>query len=400
MRKSYLVTLGTILVAILFVAATLRSGNPPTGWTGAGTESTCNLCHSGASPNSGLGVLTFSMDGGTANYTPGNTHTVNVSLTDPTQTRFGFSLTVLDSNDNAVGTLIRTDMTNTSLASSNGRQYMGHRNAGSFNTWQFDWQAPATDVGPVHFYVSSNAADFNFGTSGDTIYNGIYTFTTPVASEPCSRDIFEPNDTIAEAAALPIIGIFESAGICDDGDIDWYTFNVASAQNNILLRLVAPDIDLSAEVYSPQNMLIQSQTAVANGEAILDMNNLATGTHYIKIYNSSDASSSENYKLFIQRRNTPFIRSATSIKDLTSETSFTVYSPSSDQLRIKWNAQEASSYTLSLIDVKGQTVLTQHLREGKGSIEKQLFTGQLKAGVYWIQLESIFGRNVKKIAVF
>ena len=48
----------------------------------------------------------------------------------------------------------------------------------------FSWTAPATDVGPVTFYVAANAANNNGNNQGDQIYNTKVTLTPAAVPTP------------------------------------------------------------------------------------------------------------------------------------------------------------------------------------------------------------------------
>jgi hypothetical protein len=95
---------------------------------------------------------------------------MQVSVTDPGKMRFGFELVALRSGNQQAGAITLVSSTNTALQTQAGKSYLSHRNASSTNTWTFTWQAPATNVGPVTFYMAGNAANGNNNTSGDYIY--------------------------------------------------------------------------------------------------------------------------------------------------------------------------------------------------------------------------------------
>jgi len=172
-----LLTKPLILVALL-ATATLTwafSGGPPDGVSGAPGDNDCTACHSSFEVNSGDGMLTITAPG---DYAPGDTLTIEVDLAQTDQQRWGFESTVLDGSNNPVGELLVTDATNTQKSvGGGGREYLKHTSSGTYNGtpdaslgWSFDWVAPASDVGPVTFYVAGNAANGNFNNQGDFIY--------------------------------------------------------------------------------------------------------------------------------------------------------------------------------------------------------------------------------------
>ena len=112
-------------------------------------------------------------------YTPGQTQIVTVTVEDPAAQRWGFEASprlASDAANSGAGTLATLDG-NTQLLQNGGRcsgspirrpvQGRGRRVPLSF---QFNWTAPASDVGDVAFYVAANAANGNGAPTGDLIY--------------------------------------------------------------------------------------------------------------------------------------------------------------------------------------------------------------------------------------
>src|SRR5260370_14999686 len=65
-------------------------------------------------------------------------------------------------------------------------------NPGKF---EFDWNVPASDVGPVTIYVAANAANGDLSQNGDHIYTANYTLTAgPASPAPAitSRGLVKP----------------------------------------------------------------------------------------------------------------------------------------------------------------------------------------------------------------
>ena len=93
-------------------------------------------------------------------------------------------MTALNGNNVRAGSFTSID-TNTILNSSDNK-YIQHTSAGTgqgisnMHSWTFKWTAPANDVGPINFYAAGNAANNNFGTSGDYIYTQSATSEVPV----------------------------------------------------------------------------------------------------------------------------------------------------------------------------------------------------------------------------
>src|SRR6185436_4504463 len=74
---------------------------PPTAHTGGFSEVTCARCHTGpVNPPGGRVVITPP-----PSYTPGSTVPIQVTIQDPTMTRWGFELSARFSNGTQAGTL-------------------------------------------------------------------------------------------------------------------------------------------------------------------------------------------------------------------------------------------------------------------------------------------------------
>ena len=174
MKKKFTIYL-LFFAAITFISLTPNTGNKnsgqaPIGRTGAPGEGTCAGCHSGGSYT---GQILFEIgDEPITEYTPGETYTIAFT-SDFNAPRFGFSVTALNANDEPAGdfTVLNDDNTSRAVAVNN-RQYIGHKNANDNNVWEFEWTAPATDVGNVTFYYVINAANGDGGTGGDYIELG------------------------------------------------------------------------------------------------------------------------------------------------------------------------------------------------------------------------------------
>ncbi|MCP4290943.1 MAG: T9SS type A sorting domain-containing protein [bacterium] len=162
-----------LIMSLNISLAMAYSSGPPNGRTNAPGESTCTGCHSSFPLNSGSGTLAVSGIGET--YEAGQNYDLTISLDDPSASRWGFELTVIGEDGNAIGNLVNLNgHTQTSNASS--RLYMKQTSAGTQNgttggvTWPFRWNAPEAGSGEATIYIAGNAANGNFSTSGDRIY--------------------------------------------------------------------------------------------------------------------------------------------------------------------------------------------------------------------------------------
>ena len=186
------------------------SSNPPNGYTGAPpTFNTCASsaggCHSG-----GGGTGSISIMGLPSNINPSTTYpiTVTVSRTNTVPQEAGFQLTVLDGNNNSIGTL-----SNPGPGSTVSGIYHEHSPsqpfAGDDVVFTVDWTSPASGNTFVSMYAAALLANGTGGTGGDavvtTISEGIFMtgggqITVDVTGTNVS--CFGGNDGTATATAM------------------------------------------------------------------------------------------------------------------------------------------------------------------------------------------------------
>ena len=153
--------------------------------TGAPGETTCASasCHLGT-PNSGNATIDLLLDDSLANYTPGTTHKVQISIANPqTASKNGFQVIALDSLANSVGTFELIDENQTKLIENADKTYITHSAGGNGATsWEMNWTAPAEDAGEITFYFAVNDANGNNSRMGDQVYTGSKGFVSATAT--------------------------------------------------------------------------------------------------------------------------------------------------------------------------------------------------------------------------
>jgi uncharacterized protein (TIGR03437 family) len=208
-RKLTLAKIAAVMSAIPFLLYAYEYG-PDAGVAGVpGENGTCSQvgCHTGTGVNAGGGSVSVALPQGLA-YAPGTTQHLVVTIDDAAQRRWGFELTARLANDTktvagtfsptdnrtqlmcASADLVRQVNANSTCAANLPLVYIEHTLAG-YNAiqpnpgkYEFDWNPPATDVGPVTIYVAANAANGDLTQNGDHIYTATYTLTAQSACQP------------------------------------------------------------------------------------------------------------------------------------------------------------------------------------------------------------------------
>lgn len=153
--------------------ARANSNRPPSRSTGGPGESNCTICHDGSAVNSGAGIV--ALNGLPANYMPNQAIPLTIAVTQAGRSKFGFQVTAIDDTGKQAGLIVVTDAARTILTTGtvagNTRQYIGQTLAGTnAGNYAFTWNAPATAVGRVTFYVTGMAANGDGDTPGDSTY--------------------------------------------------------------------------------------------------------------------------------------------------------------------------------------------------------------------------------------
>ena len=167
-------------------AVKAESATPSIRFTGAPTDGgqNCSACHTQSGAPQGSVTLDV------AEYTPGVTQSIQITITDPRASRAGFELTARSVSDETrsagsftagPGVQVRCDDGSGSRTGSlppcpsPPREFAEHLGAltaprGSTFTFNVNWTAPSAEIGKIVFYLSAVAADGDSTAFGDTVY--------------------------------------------------------------------------------------------------------------------------------------------------------------------------------------------------------------------------------------
>ena len=176
---------GAIPVALLYAYS---ADGPEAGNSGAPGETDCTSCHGGTANSHGGSITAVFSSGST--YVPGGLPIeITVNVTDASNPSHGFQMSSrtvdntqagrFDPKQGFPGLLVLCENDNLRQGICPGgapREFIEH-NAPRTGTWTFLWTPPATNIGPVTFYLAGNAVDGNGNEFGDYVYTKTYTLT-------------------------------------------------------------------------------------------------------------------------------------------------------------------------------------------------------------------------------
>lgn len=148
---------------------------PPAAHTGGFDEPTCQDCHFEAALNEGQGRLT--LDGVPAQYSPGTTYPLTVTLVQRDLKAGGFQLSARDATGAQAGTLgaAPADTERTGVTVAGDVAYIHHVLEGvtpvgpDTARWKVLWTAPRSGA-EVRFHLAANAANDDMSPLGDFVY--------------------------------------------------------------------------------------------------------------------------------------------------------------------------------------------------------------------------------------
>jgi uncharacterized protein (TIGR03437 family) len=176
---------------------TAAPGDDPKACASAG----CHTSNSNGGPiNAGGGSVTATFPGGSLTYTPGGPPImITVTVTDPANTGYGFQMTARLDSDLANGQagdftaganqIVLCDSGSPKMVGKACLEFIEHNYqpgtaVKSTAPYTFSWTPPATNVGPVHFYVAGNAVTGKLplaASGADHVYTASYVLTPATA---------------------------------------------------------------------------------------------------------------------------------------------------------------------------------------------------------------------------
>jgi len=237
MKKNLLI-ISAFALSILGTTAFIKSSNGIAGKTGAPGEQTCSGCHSG-----GQGATTVSISSIPAfvsnQYIPGQSYTVNITVSSTALSAFGFGCEILNgttqaaTNAGVISSIAGSSQILNNGAKTNATHISASAGSGSpsSKTFSFKWVAPTS--GTAAIYAAGNAVNSNGGTSGD-LSNSTSLILTPNVSSGINANTKEvvnlnvyPNP-IAETINLQYV-------LLKSGNVKASIFDIQGKEVDILI---------------------------------------------------------------------------------------------------------------------------------------------------------------------
>ncbi|NRA10410.1 MAG: hypothetical protein HRT57_00475 [Crocinitomicaceae bacterium] len=178
-------------------SAHLQNNGGQASLTGAPGESDCTFCHTGSVLDGSSENQFALVDAGfnpVGAYIPGASYTATLQLGSNPDKK-GFSSTTLENGGNSMAGSLTGMIIGGTQDFQNGagtKDYVSHKNSSNtnaFTLWSWTWDAPASDVGPVTFYIASNVANDNDLKTGDEIYLSQHIINSSAGIEEVKNDV-------------------------------------------------------------------------------------------------------------------------------------------------------------------------------------------------------------------
>jgi len=234
-------------------------------------------------------------------------------------------------------------------------------------------------------------------TTGTSSFSDIGTFTT--ASSDLCADIYEPNNTLATAAAIPVNTTI-NATLSTGSDVDIYevTNNVDNASMVVILYNLPEDYDL--RLYKSDGTLISSSINTGTTDEQIVYSSAAAGTYYVKVFSSGGFFTSANcYSLFVKmsgnQSRLSHIGNETSTKFSTSLSP----NPANNKATLSYSIDEDKIITVKLYDITGRMINSNEYASSTGLNNKTLDLNNVKKGLYIVELNDGSNVTTQKLVV-
>lgn len=236
-------------------------------------------------------------------------------------------------------------------------------------------------------------------TNDTSVYSSPVSFTTLGSCV----DNYEPNNTTASAAAMPL-NTDLSAQISSAADEDWYS--ISTTAPNTKLRVDLTNLPSNYDmvlINSGTNLKIASSENGGTRAEVIKHNATTAGTYYLKVYGVSGAfSATKCYNLLASSSATNYREISEPESILPPPTSLAIRAypnPATDAIWIELQSGDEAAGYLSMTNINGQIVSSKLLHLQPGNNIERLVTENLPNGLYQVSFVSQVATTYSRIVV-
>ena len=202
-----------------------------------------------------------------------------------------------------------------------------------------------------------------------------YTFTATATSVTNCSTAYEPNNSLAAAATIPLSTTI-SAAISSSTDQDYYKVTTTAAGTHLFALAGPSGVDYDMYIYNSAGTQIGSGTSSSATENV-SIANLAVGTYSIRVFGYNGANSATCYTINTARTSASFFDSGT------NESSYSVYpNPVKDKLAVS-SSNPDEVMKVELMDMSGKVLSSTELRSNA-----TIDVSAISSGVYFVKITS------------
>jgi hypothetical protein len=211
--------------------------------------------------------------------------------------------------------------------------------------------------------------------------------------------VYEPNNTLATAASIPIGTI--NAQIAPSGDVDYYSFSTSGSQKNVKVTLTNLPANYDLILYNSNGSVLQSSTQSGTADEIVVYNTKKAGTYIVKVIGATanNYSSTQCYTLTVFTGSTTFTANvAIGSNNNTSLAAggLKLYPvPASTAVTIYFDAYAKGNADISIINELGQQVIFKNVPVNAGTNFNTIDVSQLMQGIYTVKVNN--GKEIQTI---
>lgn len=204
-----------------------------------------------------------------------------------------------------------------------------------------------------------------------------YTFTataTPVVN--CST-AYEPNNSQAAAATIPLATTI-SAAISSSTDQDYFKVTTTSVGTHQFALVGPSGVDFDLYVYNSAGTQIGSGTGSTATENV-SISNLAVGTYTVRVFGYNGANSATCYTLSVARTSAAVFAEEESIP-----ATYSIYpNPTKDKLAIS-SSNPDELLKVEVLDLNGKVLSTVELKNNR-----VIDVSDMSSGIYFVKIRSM-----------